>query len=149
VLWQARAHGIALDLPQAHPFNPLGLLRLALACEAAAPQTGEVCRAVCARIFTHVWHGGAAADDPARLAALSAELAPAHRPDAPEVKAALKANTNEAISLGLFGVPTFVIDDQLFWGFDALPLLRAYLQGDAFFSGPWQAAAQVAAGVRR
>lgn len=149
VLWRACEQGIALDLPRAHPFNPLGLLRLALACEADAPRTGQVSRAVCERIFAHVWQGGAAADDATRLAELTRQLAPAHSPDAPDVKAALKANTDEAIALGVFGVPTFVVDGQLFWGFDALPMLRAYLAGDSFFDGPWQAATQVAAGVRR
>lgn len=149
VLWRAHEQGIALDLPLAHPFNPLGLLRLALACEADAPRTGQVSHAVCERIFAHVWQGGAAADDATRLAELTRQLAPAHSPDAPDVKAALKANTDEAIALGVFGVPTFVVDGQLFWGFDALPMLRAYLAGDPFFDGPWQAAIQVAAGVRR
>ena len=32
VLWLAHRHGIPLQLPAAHPFNPLPLLRLALAC---------------------------------------------------------------------------------------------------------------------
>jgi 2-hydroxychromene-2-carboxylate isomerase len=149
VLWQARAHGVPLDLPQAHPFNPLGLLRLSLACEAEAPHTGEVSRYVCERIFHHVWRGGAAADDAGRLAELTQALAPAHSPDAPEVKAALKANTDAAIALGLFGVPSFVVDGQVFWGLDALPLLRAFLDGDQFFDGPWQQAARVTQGVRR
>lgn len=149
VLWRAREQGLALDMPQAHPFNPLALLRLALACEEDAPRSGLIGRAVCGRIFAHVWQGGAAADDPARLAQLTRQLAPVHRPDAPEVKAALKANTDAAITLGVFGVPTFEVDGQLFWGFDALPMLRAYLTGDPFFDGPWQAATQVAVGVRR
>ena len=149
VLWQARAHGIALDLPHAHPFNPLGLLRLSLACEDTAPATGEVSRFVCERIFHHVWRGGAIADDAQRLADLTQALAPAHSPDAPEVKAALKANTDQAIAQGLFGVPTFVVDGQAFWGLDALPLLRAFLDGDQFFQGPWLDAARVAQGVRR
>ena len=149
VLWQARAHGIALDLPQAHPFNPLALLRLALACEADAPATGSISRWVAERVFHHVWRGGAAADDAQRCAELTAAMTPAHSPDAPEVKAALKANTDEAIALGLFGVPSFVVDGQVFWGLDALPLLRAFLDGDQFFDGPWQQAARVTQGVRR
>src|SRR3990167_4775339 len=31
VLWQAHQHGVDLQLPAAHPFNPLALLRLAVA----------------------------------------------------------------------------------------------------------------------
>jgi hypothetical protein len=36
-------------------------------------------------------------------------------------------------------VPTILVDDKLFWGQDALPMLKAYLQGEAWFDGPdWQ-----------
>jgi 2-hydroxychromene-2-carboxylate isomerase len=145
VLWQAKQHGIRLDMPQAHPFNPLALLRLAVACDAQ----GLPNRFVCETIFHHVWHGGALAEDPSRLAALSAQLQPARDPNSPEVKDQLKANTEEAIARGLFGVPTFAVDDQLFWGFDALPMLRAYLDGDAWFDGEWHSVASVAQGIRR
>ena len=145
VLWQAKQHGIRLDMPQAHPFNPLALLRLAVACDAQ----GLPNRFVCETIFHHVWHGGALAEDPSRLAVLSAQLQPARDPNSPEVKDQLKANTEEAIARGLFGVPTFAVDDQLFWGFDALPMLRAYLDGDAWFDGEWHSVASVAQGIRR
>ena len=40
VQWLAKAHGIALTIPQAHPFNPLALLRLALAGQPAAWSAG-------------------------------------------------------------------------------------------------------------
>jgi 2-hydroxychromene-2-carboxylate isomerase len=38
----------------------------------------------------------------------------------PEVKSALRAATDEALALGVFGVPTVVIGEQLFWGDDRL-----------------------------
>ena len=42
---------------------------------------------------------------------------------------------------GVFGVPTCEVDGRLFWGLDALPMLRAYLRGDPWFDGPgWSAA---------
>lgn len=72
VLWLAREHGIAMDLPAAHPFNPLALLRLAWACA----RQGAPNRYVCEAIFRHAWQGAAAADDAARLQALTAQLAP-------------------------------------------------------------------------
>ena len=145
VMWQARAHGIALDMPHAHPFNPLGLLRLAVACS----EDGLPNRHVCETIFRHVWLGGAVADDAQRLSVLTQQLAPVRSPDAQAVKDQLKLYTEEAISRGVFGVPTFEVDGQLFWGLDALPMLRAYLDGDQFFDGPWQQAASVAQGVKR
>ena len=145
VLWQAQRHGVELQLPASHPFNPLGLLRLAVACDAR----GEPNRYVCETLFKHVWQGGAEAADPARLQALTAQLAPQRVVNSDEVKAQLKAHTDEAIGLGVFGVPTFAVDDKLFWGFDALPMLQAYLSGDPWFDDGWRAAASVAQGLRR
>jgi 2-hydroxychromene-2-carboxylate isomerase/uncharacterized cupin superfamily protein len=39
---------------------------------------------------------------------------------APEIKLALREATDAAHSLGVFGVPTIAIDDELFWGDDRL-----------------------------
>ena len=46
VHWLAHRHGVPMDTPLQHPFNPLPLLRLALAC---GPN-----RRVCEAIFRHV-----------------------------------------------------------------------------------------------
>jgi len=137
VQWLARQQGTELQLPAAHPFNPLPLLRLAVACDA----DGLPSRYVVERCFRHVWCSGADAADPGRLAALRAELAPARDPDSPEVKAQLQAHTQAALDAGLFGVPSIEVGGRLFWGHDALPMLRAFLQGDAWFDSPaWHAA---------
>jgi len=142
VLWLAHAHGIPMQMPAAHPFNPLALLRLAVACGAN--------RNACEHIFRHVWRGGADAVDPARMATLQQQLQPPRDPAGDEVKAELKANTDAALVRGLFGVPTFEVDGRLFWGFDALPMLRACLAGDPWFGdGHWEQAAQVPAAVVR
>ena len=146
VLWLARQQGTALQLPAMHPFNPLGLLRLAIACGAQ----GQPSRYVCEKIFRHVLCTGQDAAGAERLAELAANLNPAQDASAPSVKQALQAHSAEAIALGVFGVPTWVVDGRLFWGQDALPMLRAYLQGDAWFDGPdWQAPAQCMPGGRR
>ena len=146
VLWLARQQGCDLQLPAAHPFNPLGLLRLAVACDA----DGLPNRYVCEQVFRHVWCSGEDAADAQRLAALSAQLQPARDVASAEVKQTLQAHTQAAIEAGVFGVPTFAVDDKLFWGQDALPMLRAYLQGDAWFDGPdWRAAQALPVGVRR
>jgi 2-hydroxychromene-2-carboxylate isomerase len=142
VAWLAQQQGIAMQAPAVHPFNPLPLLRLAIA-------TGPNRRVVEA-VMRHVWRGGGDATDPARLAALTRELAPARDPSSAEVKDALRAATDEAIAAGLFGVPTFELDGRLFWGLDALPMLRAALQGDAWFDGAaWDEAGRARPGVRR
>jgi hypothetical protein len=41
----------------------------------------------------------------------------------------LRLQTERAIQGGVFGVTTFAVDDEIFWGNDGLPLLSAYLQG--------------------
>ena len=142
VHWLAHQHGLPMDTPLQHPFNPLPLLRLAIAC---GPN-----RRVCEAIFRHAWRGGADAADAARLAALQAELAPPRDPAAPEVKAELKAATDEAIAHGVFGVPSFELEGRVFWGLDALPMLAAALKGDPWFDGPaWDREGAPRAGVRR
>jgi 2-hydroxychromene-2-carboxylate isomerase len=145
VLWQARALGVDLQLPARHPFNPLGLLRLAVATQ----DQGTPNRYVCETLFRHVWQGGAPADDAARLETLTAQLKPARQGQDATVKDQLKAHTDEALALGLFGVPTFVVDGKLFWGLDALSMLAAYLAGDPWFEAPWDAVASVAQGIKR
>lgn len=139
VLWLARRHGVPLQMPAEHPFAPLPLLRLAMAC-GPGPQPN---RQVCETVFRHVWQGGADALDPARLQALEAALAPRREPAGAEARAALRANTDAALAAGVFGVPTLVVEGRVFWGLDALPMVRACLEGDAWFGSPqWQTAAQ-------
>lgn len=146
VLWHAHTNGVELDLPASHPFNPLTLLRLAVACGRSSPPN----RYVVETLFRHVWLGGAEATDAARLAAVSAQLAPSEDVNGDAVKQRLRTNTEEALALSLFGVPTMAVDGELFWGFDALPMLRAYLEGDPWFSGPqWQDVARMPVGIKR
>jgi hypothetical protein len=71
-------------------------------------------------------------------------------PDAETVKSQLKTNTRQAIERGVFGVPAMVVDDKVFWGLDALPMLRDYLLGSPWFAGAdWDAAAKVPVGMVR
>ena len=144
VQWLGHSKGIPLDMPATHPFNPLGLLRLAVAMDAR----GEPNRYVCETIFRHVWRGGADAADSARLADLGVTLQPPQDPQSDVVKARLKANVDAALAQGVFGVPALVVDDKLFWGADALPMLRQYLQGDAWFSDArWNSVNTLQSGV--
>ena len=147
VHWLAEQQGMQLDTPVTHPFNPLALQRLALAC---APTRELPNRRVVQTLLAHVWHGGADANDPARLRDLIAQLAPARDPAGAEVKAELRAHSNEAIARGLFGVPSFELDGRLFWGLDSLPMLRAALRGQAWFDGPaWQREGAPRVGIAR
>ena len=146
VLWQAKQMGIPLDMPLTHPFNPLSLLRLAV----ASSDDGVPNRYVCETIFRHVWQGGKAADDVERFAKLMEGLAPKRDMQDGQVKNQLKNNTEQAIAKGVFGVPTFAIDDKLFWGLDALPMLRQYVERDPLFvEADWQSAETIKSGITR
>ncbi|MCB9688868.1 MAG: 2-hydroxychromene-2-carboxylate isomerase [Alphaproteobacteria bacterium] len=46
----------------------------------------------------------------------------------PEVKAALRANTERAIALGVMGVPTFRVGEELWWGQDRVPMVERALR---------------------
>ena len=145
-LWLARSLGVDLQMPARHPFNSLALLRLAVASSAS----GLPNRYVTEQLFRHVWCGGADAADPQRLLALTEQLAPARDPQSDAVKAELRAHTDTALAQGLFGVPTIEVDGRMLWGLDALPMLRAYLDGDAWFaSGAWDAVTDLPIGIKR
>lgn len=147
VAWLAHQHVIEYATPAQHPFNPLALSRLLLATASAGRHPN---RHACERVLRHVWTGGADANDAQRLQTLARVLAPARDPSSDEVKQELRDATEAAVRLGIFGVPTVVVDGRLFWGLDGLVMLAGYLRGEPWFAGPdWDAAAQPRGGVVR
>jgi 2-hydroxychromene-2-carboxylate isomerase len=131
VVWRAKQLGVPLKFPPEHPFNPLPLLRLALACD-ARPEAVHA-------IFRFVWRDGRLPDLPIEWAELAHALGveDAHaRIDDPAVKAALRANTDEAIGRGVFGVPTLAIGGELFWGADATGMALEWLAAGGRYEDP-------------
>ena len=116
--WWAKELGVPFRFPASHPFNPLHHLRLALVC-GASPEAVR-------RIFDSIWRSGDEATDPASFSKLCAELGvdPAQLST---VKDVLRRNTEEAAARGVFGVPTFVVDSEVFWGVDSIGFLKAFL----------------------
>jgi 2-hydroxychromene-2-carboxylate isomerase len=146
VQWFANELGIELQLPAAHPFNPLSLLRLAVASNA----DGLPNRYVTEKLFHHVWRGGQDPENPEHLQTLTNLLKPAFNPNGDQVKKRLKAHTEIAIGKGVFGVPTFEVDGKLFFGLDALPMLAAYLNHHTWFQSPdWVSSAVLPKGSTR
>jgi 2-hydroxychromene-2-carboxylate isomerase len=118
--WWAHRLGIPLRYPAAHPFNPLHHLRLAIACGTAPEAVGK--------IFDAIWTTGMDAVDPGRFAALSKELGVAQEElQRPDIKNVLRDNTEAAAKQGVFGVPTFEVDGELFWGADSIEFLKDFL----------------------
>lgn len=122
--WRAAQAGIPFRFPAAHPFNPIPYLRLCLAAGATKVATRT--------IFDALWTTGADPADPAQVAALAGRLGvPLAALEAPAVKQQLRDNGEAAIAAGVFGVPTLVIDGQLFWGVDGLDFAMACLADPA------------------
>jgi 2-hydroxychromene-2-carboxylate isomerase len=144
-LWEARRLSIPFKMPHEHPFNPLPLLRLALACD-CAPEAVHA-------IFRFVWRDGRLPDLPIEWAELASDL---RLPDAdrriadPEVKTALRRNTDEAIARGVFGVPTLLVGEELFWGNDATRMCADYLaQGGRWTDPEYERVASLPVGAER
>ncbi|MGQ0656461.1 MAG: 2-hydroxychromene-2-carboxylate isomerase [Betaproteobacteria bacterium] len=125
--WWAVALGTPFRFPAAHPFNPLPYLRLAIVAGCTQDTVS--------RIFNFIWTTGADPTDASRFSALCADLGvdPARLPEARET---LRKNTEDAAAGGVFGVPTFVVDGEVFWGADALDFLRAFLKDRAVLDNP-------------
>ena len=146
VLWLAQQQSCPLRMPASHPFNPVPLLRLALACDAQ----GLPNRHQCEQLFQYVWGEGLEASDPQRHADLLARLAPVRDPQSDEVKTQLRQVTQAAIDHGVFGVPSIQVNTEMFWGLDALPMLREYLDGNDWYRSPaWTSAVDLPAGIQR
>ena len=130
-IWRAKELGIGFRFPPEHPFNPLPLLRLAIACD-STPDAVH-------RIFRFVWRDGRLPDLPIEWAELIAELG-ARDADAriasADVKDELRRNTDEAIARGVFGVPTLALGDELFWGSDATAMAAGYVAAGCRFEDP-------------
>jgi len=118
--WWAKELGIPFRFPASHPFNPLHHLRLALAAGPSRENVG--------RIFDAIWISGAEASDPSAFKALAKALGVDDAMLAsPSVKEALRNNTEDAATRGVFGVPTYEVDGELFWGADAVGFVNAFL----------------------
>lgn len=113
-------HGIGEYTFNPHfPVNTLNLMRMAVAAE----QEGILPRYMAA-VFHHMWEAPKKMDDPEVVKAALAEsgLDPAllERAQAPDVKAKLIANTEAAVARGAFGIPTFFVGEEMYFGKDRL-----------------------------
>jgi len=123
-------NNIPFNPPNDHPFNPLYALRLATkAC------SGDKQLEIVKLLFRSCWEKGLTLGEPEDLE----PILDAHSFNAKEmidktfereVKKELKQNVKDAIASNVFGVPSFVVDDNLFWGNDSISNLLNYVKGD-------------------
>ena len=125
----AKRHGIPFEFPKEHPFRPLLALRASLR---------EVCGNLQAQVVSTLWkHGwqnaGDMSDEAAVIAALDqaglegAALVAKTKHD--DVKSALRDQTAAAVARDVFGVPTMLAGDALFWGNDRVDDVLEHLDG--------------------
>lgn len=115
----AAFHGVPLRLPGSHPRRTVDAMRvLASLPEPAVPEAA-------AALFRAYWVEGAEVSDPAVLARVLPRVDVPHALE--QGRAALRANVDEAVAAGVFGVPTFRVGDRLDWGVDRLPFVRRAL----------------------
>jgi 2-hydroxychromene-2-carboxylate isomerase len=125
----AAKNNIPFTTPKTHPFNSLYALRLALKSTAGDLQP---------EVIKTLWHAGwdkrIDMGDPDELQKLLKDAGlPAEelyeKSFSKEAKVELKANIQEAISFGAFGVPSMVVGTELFWGNDAMEDVLNFMNG--------------------
>ncbi len=131
VRWYANTHGIEFNAPPAHPFNPIKVLRLAV----ALGSTREAADA----LFRCIWVDGDLPDFDSGWSAVKSALGTTDADELisnPQVKDELRANGEDAVTQGVFGVPTIALDGHLFWGIDSFGMLKDYLDDPQTLDGP-------------
>jgi 2-hydroxychromene-2-carboxylate isomerase len=131
VMREAARRGLPFCGPPGHPFNPLAALRMCTALDEDAER-----RTLALALTSACWEMGEDISDASVLTRLAdaagfdgaALLA---RAGTPAVKQALAAATDAAIAQGIFGVPTYRLNGELFWGGDRLETLLWRLDGGA------------------
>jgi 2-hydroxychromene-2-carboxylate isomerase len=125
----ASALGLPMKGPPTHPFNPLRALRMCVALDDRDER-----RQFALGLFEAVWERGLDLTDDTVLAQVAAGCALdgatllARAGDA-DIKRRLADATEAAIASGVFGVPTFRLDGELFWGADRIDAVLRRLQG--------------------
>ncbi len=129
VMREALALGRKMVGPPAHPFNPLRALRMCTAVDDASAR-----RRLAVALLDAAWGKGHDITAPAELGRIAGDegldAATLDRlADAPEIKQRLTAATAGAAAEGIFGVPTFVLDGEMFWGADRVGALLRHAAG--------------------
>ncbi|TPE64595.1 2-hydroxychromene-2-carboxylate isomerase [Sandaracinobacter neustonicus] len=124
-----RRHGLQRFTMNPHfPVNTLALMRGAVAAESIG-----LLKPYVDAMLPYMWERPRKLDDPAILAETLAEAGlPAEQilvlSQDPAIKERLVANTQAAVDKGVFGIPSFLVGEELFFGKDSLADLEAELR---------------------
>jgi 2-hydroxychromene-2-carboxylate isomerase len=139
MLRKAALLGVPLNPPAFLPFNPLLALRVSM-----LPPERDSRGALIDALFQAVWVRGLHVSDAIVVEGVADEIglpgaALVAQAQTPEIKSQLRTRTNEAIAQGVFGVPSMMVGDELFWGYDDFPYLELFLAGkDPLDAEVWQ-----------
>ena len=120
--------GVPFEPPATHPFNPLPTLRATL-----LDMDDDTRVSLITRLYAATWAEGLDVSSPDVVASLCAEVGVPDVLDRirePAVKRRLLDLGREAIAAGVFGVPTMIVDGELFWGTDSFGHLERFLAGE-------------------
>lgn len=125
----AHRYGVALKRPDMRAMNNAACARAVL----AAPST-ESARQITTALFNACWRDGKTLTTTAEvldaLTAAGIETASlTGQIDAPDTLERLEKNNQEAAERGVFGAPSFLLGDSLFFGNDRLDFVREHLAG--------------------
>ena len=129
LLRATKMNNIPFTTPKHLPFNSLYALRLALIGTA-----GDKQKEIIDAIYRAGWEKGLdiGSDDVLKEILKEKNLYSDDLIEKMESKNArieLKANVERALQRELFGVPSFVVDGEMFWGYDSTKYLEMYLNG--------------------
>lgn len=134
ILRKCHELGIPLAAPATHPFNPLLALRVT-----ALDMTDEQRHQLIDLLFQATWASSQDVTAPEVVGTLLEQVgldseAGFAQVQQPNIKERIKQNTTQAIEAGAFGVPTVVVDGELFWGHDDFLYLEKFLSGQDGYS---------------
>jgi len=127
----ASHYGVPFQMSSRFPLPTIRAMRLVIAAEASG-HAGQLAK----HFFQAMWERDLDISNDEILRQLVAEIGLEPEAlfatiDTAAVKDKLRAYTDEAISRGVFGAPSLVVDGELFWGNDRLHFLEAHLSKTA------------------
>ena len=153
VMRKAAILGVPLNPPVHHPYNPLPSLRICC-LDLARDDRWQLIDG----LFRAVWVESRHLAEPevvasvADAAGLDGDALVLETQD-PVIKEKLRRQTEEAVEQGVFGIPTMIVRDELFFGYDDFPYMEMVLAGTDPLSAEtlekWRSAKVTPSSVRR
>lgn len=132
----AKANDIAIKYPEKILFNSLYAIKFTIALNEI--YGNNVCKEFSEKVFIEIWANGKDLANWDSLKALAGNMSQEidvisiiNEANSKNTKEKLAENNQLAIDKGLFGVPSFIIEDELFWGNDRLDSALQKIDGNS------------------